>query len=379
MSEGINHHRRRLFGAAAMTVAATRLGMIGSARAQSGRTRPADLPAIKVQQMTPAAARLPIEDEFPSLGSATGWLNSQPLTAAGLRGKVVLIDFWTYSCINWLRSLPYVRAWADKYKDQGLVVIGVHAPEFGFEKDVDNVRRAAKDMRIDYPVAIDNDHAIWRAFNNEYWPALYFVDAQGHIRHHQFGEGDYEQSERIIQQLLAEAGIGGIDHELVSVDARGAEAAADWGSLKSPENYVGHERTENFASPGGAALDKRRVYAAPAQLRLNQWALSGDWTVGKQAIVLNQANGRIAYRFHARDLHLVMGPAAPGTPARFRVLIDGQPPGAAHGIDVDDQGNGTVTGPRLYQLIRQPKRIADRQFEIEFLDPGVEAFAFTFG
>jgi thiol-disulfide isomerase/thioredoxin len=379
MSEGINHHRRRLFGAAAMTIAATRLGMIGSARAQSGRTRPADLPAIKVQQMTPAAARLPIEDEFPSLGSATGWLNSQPLTAAGLRGKVVLIDFWTYSCINWLRSLPYVRAWADKYKDQGLVVIGVHAPEFGFEKDVDNVRRAVKDMRIDYPVAIDNDHAIWRAFKNEYWPALYFVDAQGHIRHHQFGEGDYEQSERIIQQLLAEAGIGGIDHELVSVDARGAEAAADWGSLKSPENYVGHERTENFASPGGAALDKRRVYAAPAQLRLNHWALSGDWTVGKQAIVLNQANGRIAYRFHARDLHLVMGPAAPGTPARFRVLIDGQPPGAAHGIDVDDQGNGTVTEPRLYQLVRQPKRIADRQFEIEFLDSGVEAFAFTFG
>jgi thiol-disulfide isomerase/thioredoxin len=379
MSEEINHHRRRLFGAVAMTIAATRLGMIGSARAQSGRTRPADLPAIKVQQMTPAAARLPIEDEFPSLGSATGWLNSQPLTAAGLRGKVVLIDFWTYSCINWLRSLPYVRAWADKYKDQGLVVIGVHAPEFGFEKDVDNVRRAVKDMRIDYPVAIDNDHAIWRAFNNEYWPALYFVDAQGHIRHHQFGEGDYEQSERIIQQLLAEAGIGGIDHELVSVDARGAEAAADWGSLKSPENYVGHERTENFASPGGAALDKRRVYAAPAQLRLNHWALSGDWTVGKQAIVLNQANGRIAYRFHARDLHLVMGPAAPGTPARFRVLIDGQPPGAAHGIDVDDQGNGTVTEPRLYQLIRQPKRIADRQFEIEFLDSGVEAFAFTFG
>src|SRR6267378_1205898 len=332
-----------------------------------------------VQQMTPAAVQLPIEGELPSLGSATEWLNTQPLTAAGLRGKVVLIDFWTYSCINWLRSLPYVRAWAAKYKDQGLVVIGVHAPEFAFEKNLDNVRRAAKDMRVDYPIAIDNDHAIWRAFKNEYWPALYFVDAQGHIRHHHFGEGEYEQSEMIIQQLLAEAGVGGIAHQLVSVDARGAEAAADWGILKSPFNYVGYERTENFASPGGAVLDKRRVYAAPARLRLNHWALSGDWTVGKQATVLNKANGRIAYRFHARDLHLVMGPAARGTSVRFRVLIDGQPPGAAHGVDVDDQGNGTVTEQRLYQLIRQPKPVADRQFEIEFLDPGVEAFAFTFG
>ena len=332
-----------------------------------------------VQQTTPAAVQLPIEGELPSLGGATGWLNSPPLTAAGLRGKVVLIDFWTYSCINWRRTLPYVRAWAEKYKDQGLVVIGVHSPEFEFEKNVDNVRRAAKDMRIDYPIAIDSDHAIWRAFKNEYWPALYFVDAQGHIRHHHFGEGEYEQSEMIIQQLLAEAGNGGIGHDLVSVDARGAEAAADWGNLKSPENYVGYERTENFASPGGAVLDKRRVYAAPARLRLNHWALSGDWTVEKQATVLNKANGRIAYRFHARDLHLVMGPAARGTSVRFRVLIDGQPPGAAHGVDVDEQGNGTVTEQRMYQLIRQPKPIADRQFEIEFLDSGVEAFAFTFG
>jgi thiol-disulfide isomerase/thioredoxin len=332
-----------------------------------------------VQQMTPAAVQLPIEGELPSLGSATEWLNSQPLTAAGLRGKVVLIDFWTYTCINWLRQLPYVRVWAEKYKGQGLVVIGIHAPEFAFEKNVDNVRRAAKNMRIDYPIAIDSDHAIWRAFKNEYWPALYFVDAQGHIRHHQFGEGEYEQSEMIIQQLLAEAGSSGIGHELVSVDARGAEAAADWVSLKSPENYVGYERTENFASPGGAVLDKRHVYAAPAQLKLNHWALSGDWTAGKQATVLNKANGRITYRFHARDLHLVMGPAARGTSVRFRVLIDGHPPGAAHGIDVDDQGNGTVTEQRLYQLIRQPKPIAERQFEIEFLDSGVEAFVFTFG
>ena len=257
-------------------------------------------------------------------------------------------------------------------------MIGVHTPEFPFEKDIENVRRALKDIKVDFPIAIDNDYAIWRAFKNEYWPALYFVDTSGRIRHHHFGEGEYEKSEMIIQQLLAETGMA-IGHELVSVNGRGVEAAADWGSLKSPENYLGYDRTENFASPGGAVPDKRRVYAAPARLRLNQWALSGDWTVKKQAAVLNKANGRVAYRFHARDLHLVMGPAARGTSVRFRVLIDGQPPGAAHGIDVDDHGNGTVTEQRLYQLIRQPKPIADRQFEIEFVSPGVEVFAFTFG
>ena len=332
-----------------------------------------------VGQMTPAAVHLPVEGDLPSFNGANEWLNSPPLTAAGLRGKVVLIDFWTYTCINWLRTLPYVRAWAEKYKDQGLVVIGVHTPEFAFEKNVDNVRRAVKDIRIDYPVAIDNDYAVWRAFNNHYWPALYFVDAQGHIRHHQFGEGGYERSEMIIQQLLAEAGMGDTGHELVSDDARGVEAAADWSSLWSPETYVGYERTENFASPGGVVLDEPHVYAAPARLGLNEWSLAGDWTMGKQATVLNQANGRIAYRFHARDIHLVMGPAARGTSVRFRVLIDGQPPEAAHGIDVDEQGDGTATEQRLYQLIRQPKPIVDRQFEIEFLDPGVEAFAFTFG
>jgi thiol-disulfide isomerase/thioredoxin len=331
------------------------------------------------QKITLAAVRLPIEGEMPALGGATGWLNSQPLTAAGLRGKVVLVDFWTYTCINWLRTLPYVRAWAEKYKTQGLAVIGVHSPEFAFEKNLDNVRRAAKNMKVDYPIAIDSDHAIWRAFKNEYWPALYFVDGQGRIRHHHFGEGEYERSERVIQQLLAAADSGGIGPELVSVAGRGAEAGADWGNLKSPENYLGFERTENFASPGGAVSGRRRVYAVPAPLKLNQWALSGEWTVGNQAALLNKANGRIAYRFHARDLHLVMGPAARGTAVRFRVLIDGQPPLAAHGIDVDDKGNGTVSEQRLYQLIRQPKPIADRQFEIEFLDAGVEAFAFTFG
>jgi thiol-disulfide isomerase/thioredoxin len=332
-----------------------------------------------VHQMMPRAVPLPVEGELPSLVGANGWLNSQPLTAAGLRGKVVLVDFWTYTCINWRRTLPYVRAWAEKYKDQGLVVIGVHSPEFEFEKSLDNVRQQVKSMRIDYPIAIDSDHAIWRAFNNEYWPALYFVDAQGRIRHHHFGEGDYEQSEMIIQQLLAEAGVGGTAQGLVSVDARGAEAAADLDSLRSAENYVGYARTENFGSPGGARLDEPRLYTSPARLWLNHWALSGDWTMGTQATVLNKAGGRIVYRFHARDLHLVMGPAARGASVRFRVLIDGQPPGAAHGVDVDERGNGTVTEQRMYQLIRQPKLIADRQFEIEFLDSGIEAFAFSFG
>jgi thiol-disulfide isomerase/thioredoxin len=331
------------------------------------------------QRQPPPVVRLPIEGEFPSLAGASGWLNSPSLTGAELRGKVVLVDIWTYTCINWLRTLPYVRAWAEKYRSQGLVVIGVHSPEFEFEKNADNVRQAAKDMRIDYPIAIDSDHAIWRAFNNEYWPALYLIDAQGRIRHHKFGEGDYDRSERVIQQLLAEAGASGVSGELVSVDARGAEVAADWKSLKSPENYVGFERTANFASPGGPVLGRGRLYAVPSRLRLNQWALSGEWTIQRQFVVLNKPNGRIAYRFHARDLHLVMGPTARGTSVRFRVLIDGQPPGAAHGVDVDVQGNGTITGQRLYQLIRQPSPIAERQFEIEFLDSGVEAYAFTFG
>jgi thiol-disulfide isomerase/thioredoxin len=333
----------------------------------------------EVEQMRYSTLQFPIEGELPSLSGATQWLNSPPLTADGLHGKVVLIDFWTYTCINWLRALPYVRAWGEKYKDQGLVVIGVHTPEFGFEHNLDNVRREVADLGVSYPVAVDNNYMVWAAFNNRYWPALYFVDAQGHIRHHQFGEGDYEQSERVIQQLLTEAGSDGVSDELVTVDASGAEAAADWSSLQSPENYVGYDRTQNFASPGGEGLGEPRVYAAPEQLSLNDWALSGDWTMEHQYVLLNEANGQIVYRFHARDLHLVMGPAAPGTSVRFRVLIDGQPPDTAHGIDVDDQGNGTVTEQRLYQLIRQPGTIADRQFEIEFLDSGVEVFAFTFG
>ena len=301
------------------------------------------------------------------------------MTTADLRGQVVLVQFWTYTCINWLRTLPYLRAWADTYQDRGLVVIGVHTPEFDFEHDLDNVRRAVKDLQVTYPVAIDNDYAIWSAFDNHYWPALYLVDAQGRIRHHRFGEGGYEEAEMILQQLLAEAGGWGIGQDLVSVNATGVEAAADWASLRSPENYLGYQRTQNFASANGAVLDTPHVYALPTRLRLNHWALWGDWTVTPQAIVLNQADGRIAYRFHARDLHLVMGPAAPESPIRFRVRIDGQPPGAAHGTDLDDQGNGTVTEPRLYQLVRQPGPITDGTFEITFLDPGLQAYAFTFG
>lgn len=361
MSEEIKHDRRSFLHAGVMSVAAV-LGMTGS----------------MVPPVTAAALQLPVEGELPSLGGATDWLNSQPLTAAGLRGKVVLINFCTYTCINWLRSLPYVRAWSGKYRDRGLVVIGVHTPEFPFEKDTENVRRALKGIRVEYPIAIDNDYAIWRAFNNQYWPALYFIDTSGRIRHHHFGEGAYEQSERIIQQLLGDSGKT-TGSELVSIQARGVEAPADWSSLKSPENYLGYEGTENFASPGGVSPDKRRVYAVPTRFRLNQWALAGDWTVGKVPVVLNEANGRIACRFHARDLHLVMGPQARGKSVRFRVLIDGRPPGAAHGVDLDDQGYGTVSEQRLYQLIRQPKPVTERQFEIEFLSSGVEAFAFTFG
>jgi thiol-disulfide isomerase/thioredoxin len=363
MSGEINRERRGFLGAAARTFAAARLGAV----------------SCLTRQLARAEDQLPDEGKAPAFGGVTEWLSSQPLMTADLRGKVVLVQFWTYTCINWLRTLPYVRAWAEKYKDQGLMVIGAHTPEFAFEKDLANVRRAAGEMRVDYPIAIDNDYAVWRAFKNQYWPALYFIDARGRIRHHQFGEGEYERSERVIQQLLADAGNDRVSRTLVSVDAHGVEAAADWDSLKSTENYVGYERAENFASPGGAVSDKPHAYTAPARLRLNQWALSGDWTVKKQGAALNQAGGRIAYRFHARDLHLVMGPRARGTSVRFRAFIDGQPPSAAHGIDVNDDGVGAITEQRLYQLIRQHQPITDHLIEIEFLDPGVETFAFTFG
>ena len=313
------------------------------------------------------------------LAGATTWLGSKPLTGTDLSGKVVVVDFWTYTCINWLRSLPYVRAWAEKYGDHGLVVIGVHTPEFSFEKEVENVRRAAVERRISYPIAIDNESAIWRAFGNDGWPALYVLDVKGRIRYRHLGEGDYENAERTIQQLLAEAGATGIPSSLVSPAASGPEIAADWANVRSGENYLGYARTVGFASPGGSLHSKPQTYAAPAHLNLNEWALSGTWTLNKEAIVLNQANGRIAYRFYARDLHLVMGPAARGATLRFRVSIDGRPPLSAHGTDIDEQGYGILDGQRLYQLLRQPKPIGEHQFEIEFLEPGVTAFAFTFG
>ena len=334
---------------------------------------------MKANSAGPAADALPVEGQLPSLAGAVEWLNSPPLTAEGLRGKVVVVDFWTYSCINCLRSIPYVRAWAEKYKDQGLVVIGVHAPEFAFEKNIDNVRQAIKDLKVDYPVAIDNDYAIWRGFNNQYWPAHYFIDAQGRIRYHHFGEGEYDKSEKIIQELLAEAGKTAISQDIVSVSAHGAQAAADVTDVLSPETYIGYDRADNFASPSGMIVDKSQVYGKPASLDLNQWALTGDWTVDKERAVLDQPNGGIAFQFHARDLHLVLGPASDGKPVHFRVRINGKPPGEDHGVDTDAQGNGTIDGQRLYQLVRQQGRVADRQFEIEFQDAGAQAFAFTFG
>lgn len=357
-------NRRRFFGAAAGAVAASQLGMSTSDYAQAAETR---------------AARLPVEGDMPSFAGATGWLNASPLTPADLRGRVLLVEFWTYTCINWLRAHPYVRAWAAKYRDQGLVVLGVHTPEFPFEGEIENVRRAVRDMRIDYPVAVDSDYAIWRAFGNQYWPAFYFVDAQGRIRRHQFGEGGYEQSEKALRALLAEVGGGSIGGDLVGVNGQGAEAAADWANLRSPETYVGYEQARNFSSPGGAVPGKSRAYAVPARLALNQWALAGDWTIEKGLAALNSAGGRIAYRFHARDAHLIMGSSDHDKPIRFRVRIDGAPLGSGHGADVDSEGMGSVREPRLYQLVRQSGTIADRTFEIEFLDPGARAYCFTFG
>ena len=323
-------------------------------------------------------APLPAEGYLPGFDGATGWLNSPPLTAEGLRGKVVLVDFWTYTCINWLRTLAYVRAWAEKYEDRGLVVVGVHTPEFPFEQTVDNVRQAVKDMNVPYPIALDSDYAVWRAFSNRYWPAVYIADAEGRIRHHQFGEGGYDDCERAIQQLLRETGAEEVADDLLSLIPGGFEAQADWTNLRSPETYLGYAQGRNLASRGGE-VGVPSTYVAPEMLMLNQWALSGDWTIESGASVLNGDEGRIAFRFHARDVHLVLGPPAPGTSVPFRVLVDGRPPGAAHGLDVDEQGYGTVSQQRLYQLIRQRGPIADRTFEIAFLAAGAEAYVFTFG
>ena len=357
MANDINHGRRALLGTAVMTIAAAHVGLFGGrARAQAkGASR-----------------------ELAALGRASEWLNSPRLTADSLNGKVVLVDFGTYTCINWLRTLPYVRAWTHKYQE-ALTVIGVHTPEFPFEHNVNNVRRAVQQLRLEFPIVIDNDYSIWRAFDNQYWPALYLVDARGRVRHQQFGEGEYLSSERAIQRLLKDAGLSPVNDGVVAVDGSGFEAAADWVNLRSSETYIGYGRSENFASPDRVRRDEPRTYRSPSRLALNQWSLAGDWTIGRTATVLNKALGQILYRFHARDVHLVMGPLRPEIAVPFRVPIDGRPPGTAHGLDVDAGGSGTVREQRLYQLVRQPKPIVDRTLAIDFLAPGIEAFSFTFG
>jgi thiol-disulfide isomerase/thioredoxin len=309
---------------------------------------------------------------MPSLGGAAVWLNSEPLSPAELRGHVVLVDFWTLTCINWLRTEPYLRAWSQAYRNDGLIVIGVHTPEFSFEHEINRVRQATTERGIDYPVVVDNDYDIWSAFDNRYWPALYFVDADGIIRDHHFGEGRYEQSERVIQRLL------GVEREVVSVEGLGVEAEADWPHLRTPETYLGYGHSEHFASPGGVAFDERRTYALPGRLRVNHWALAGEWTIGRENVVLDQAGGSIAYRFHARDAHLVLSPGA-RKPIPFRVLLDGGSPGPSHGVDVDADGNGLLRDGRLYQLVRQHDAVRERTLEITFLEPGAQGYVFTFG
>ncbi|EJM05641.1 cytochrome c biogenesis protein [Pseudomonas sp. GM102] len=341
--------------------------------------RGGDQPAGSMKMTAKTPDTLPIEGNLPSLDGAVQWLNSPPLTAQALKGKVVLVDFWTYSCINCLRTLPYVKAWAEKYRDQGLVVIGVHTPEFAFERDIGNVTKAMKDLGITYPVAIDNDYKVWRAFNNQYWPAHYFADARGRIRYHHFGEGKYAESERVIQQLLREAGAEKVADGLINARAEGVQLAPDMSEVQSPETYVGYRRAEHFVAETDLAPDKVTAYSPPSQLALNNWSLEGQWTVGPERAVSNAPASRIVYRFHARDLHLVLGPGADGKPVRFKVLIDGKPPGDAHGVDVAPDGSGSVTEQRLYQLVRQTAGVRDRTFSIEFLDPGVSAYAFTFG
>jgi cytochrome c biogenesis protein CcdA/thiol-disulfide isomerase/thioredoxin len=350
--------------------------LIGGIQPQVG----ASPKAVRLTTAADAPGGLPVEGQMPSLSGAMSWLNSPPLTREGLRGKVVLIDFWTYSCINCLRSLPYVSGWYEKYKDHGLVVIGVHAPEFAFEKDVDNVRRAVHDLGVTYPVALDSNYAIWRGFDNQYWPAHYFIDAQGRIRGHHFGEGDYPESERILRELLTEAGFKDLPPSGVSMEtATGVKAASDDTDMLSPETYVGYARAQHFSSPTGVVPDQPKEYTAPGQLALNDWALTGTWKVDEEKAVLSGESGSIVFRFHARDLHLVLGPGPSGKPIHFRVRLDGAEPGTSHGVDTDAGGNGVVTEQRLYQLIRQPGDVARHTFTIEFLDVGVQAYAFTFG
>jgi thiol-disulfide isomerase/thioredoxin len=329
--------------------------------------------------MTRAIIQLPPSGPLPSFSGGTQWLNSAPLSPEDLRGKVVLVSFWTYTCINWLRTLPYIRAWAEKYKDQGLVVIGVHTPEFAFEHNIDNVQQAMHDDDITYPVVVDNSYRIWGAFDNHFWPALYFADAEGRLRYNQFGEGEYEMAERVIQQLLSEAGARKVNDDLVSVTPHGAEVAANWNDVQSPETYLGYGRSLYLATPAPVAIGRRQVYDGKEQLRLNEWTLAGDWTIEEGASVLHEAPGKVSFHFHARDVNMVMGPVMHGAKIRFRVNIDGKSAGAVHGQDVDARGNGTVMQQRLYQLVRQSKPIADHVFEIEFLGSGVAVSAFTFG
>jgi thiol-disulfide isomerase/thioredoxin len=360
----------------------------GSARATlSVAPTPLGLIRSVAHRLAGERLALPIEGRLGSFDGATGWLNSEPLTPEGLRGRVVLVDFWTYTCVNWLRTLPYVRAWAAKYGDQGLTVIGVHTPEFGFERNIDNIVAQSRTFAVEYPIAVDSDYAVWRAFGNHFWPAVYVADAEGQIRYHHFGEGEYAQTEMMIQQLLLDAGAHDIDQDLVAVEPRGLEVAADWRTLQSPETYTGYGQSTGFASEDVAAFDRPHVYAAATRLPLNYWDLAGNWTVTRHAAVLNEPGGRVAFRFHARDLNLVMRPAsngestgdATGASIPFRVLLDGQVPYDAHGGDVESDGRGIVEDQRTYQLIRQPGQIVDRLFEIEFLEAGVEAYCFTFG
>jgi thiol-disulfide isomerase/thioredoxin len=353
-------------------------GTRGAATMSAPPTHPGLLRSL-AHRLVGDADVLPVEGHLPSFDGATGWLNSEPLTPQGLRGRVVVADFWTYTCINWLRTAPYVRAWDAKYRDLGLTLIGVHTPEFGFEHDVDNVIAQSRTFGVEYPIAVDSDYGVWEAFANHFWPAVYIADAEGRIRYHHFGEGEYAMTEMVIQQLLLEAGAEGVDPDLVAVDPVGFEVAADWQTLRTPETYVAYGRSAGFASPERARFNERFTYPEPSRLGLNEWAPTGTWTLAQHAAVLNEAGGRIAFQFQARDVNLVMGPAARGTSVPFRVLLDGAAPGAAHGFDVDEQGNGSLSEQRLYQLIREPGRVGERLFEIEFLDAGAEAYCFTFG
>lgn len=383
-SLGVGEWVRRVVGACVLVaVGAIALGVdtgFLSRVSQSGTSRVEQALLDRFNMTAPRVGSgddgLAVEGMMPPLTGAVQWLNSPPLTREGLKGKVVVVDFWTYSCINCLRSLPYVKAWAAKYRDQGLVVIGVHAPEFAFERDIGNVTRAVHDLGVTYPVAIDNDYAIWRAFDNNYWPAHYFIDARGQIRHHSFGEGDYAADERVIQTLLAQANGAPVSGGVVSVAGTGVQAVSNQQDVESPETYIGYGRAERFI--GGIQKDRSASYSARPGA-LDAWGLNGVWTVGEEHAGLDQAGGSIAYRFHARDLHLVLGPGADGHRVRFRVTIDGHAPGSAHGVDTDANGMGVVTGQRLYQLVRQGGTIEDHGFAVEFLDPGVQAFAFTFG